>query len=82
MSIQDRVRETFGEGTSKNWLTIQDRLELFGVLAGAFVVLVGLGTLVGMPWTQYDSLAITIGRIIGTLGTIAVGLGIIWLVKT
>ncbi len=82
MSIQDRVRETFAGGDAESLLQVDDRLELLGVAAGLFVVLVGLGTLVGMPWAHYDSLAITLGRIVGTLGTIAVGLGIVWLTRT
>ncbi|PSP75132.1 hypothetical protein BRC81_16215 [Halobacteriales archaeon QS_1_68_20] len=63
-------------------LRADDRLELIGVLAGVFVVLVGLGTLVGMPWAHHSSIAITLGRVVGTLGTIAVGLGIVWLTRT
>lgn len=78
MSIEERVRKTF-DGDYGGWLEFDDRLELVGIAAGLFVALVGLGTLVGMPWTHQPSTTVAVGRIAGAVGTVAVGLGIVWL---
>lgn len=56
-----------------------DRLDALGVLVGVFVALVGLGTLVGMPW-QYGSSTVTmVLQILGALATVALGAGLVWL---
>lgn len=62
--------------------TFEDNLELMGVLAGAFLVLVGLGTLAGMPWRYNSSVIVSIGQVLGILATIAVGAGLVWLSQT
>lgn len=56
-----------------------DRLEVIGVIAGGFLVLVGLGTLVGMPWQHNDSAVVAAGQIFGSLATVAVGVWLAWL---
>ncbi|MFC7044342.1 hypothetical protein ACFQH6_01995 [Halobacteriaceae archaeon GCM10025711] len=60
-----------------------DRLGLLGTLAGAFLVLAGLGTLVGMPW-QYSGggAGVAVGQILGAIATVAVGAGLVWLVRS
>ncbi|QSG07604.1 putative membrane protein [Halapricum desulfuricans] len=60
---------------------MSDRLELFGTLAGALLVLIGLGTIAGMPWQTNGSLAASVLQLLGVLATIAVGAGLVWLVR-
>ena len=56
-----------------------DTLDVLGVLVGAFVALVGLGTLVGMPWQYTTSTVTMILQILGALATVALGVGLAWL---
>lgn len=71
-----------GNGLRDSLPTFEDDLELWGVLAGAFLVLVGLGTLVGMPWRYNTGILVSIAQLIGILATIAVGAGLVWLART
>ncbi|AHZ22920.1 hypothetical protein E6P09_02560 [Haloferax mediterranei ATCC 33500] len=50
------------------------------IAVGVFVVLVGVGTLVGAPW-RYASggVAIAALQIFGAVSSVAVGVGIAWL---
>lgn len=59
-----------------------DRLDVFGVLVGAFVALVGLGTLVGMPWQYGAGGVVTVLQIFGALAAVALGVGLAWLTHT
>lgn len=59
-----------------------DRLEPLGVAAGAFLVVMSLLTVVGMPWTTNGSIAVSILQLLGILGTVAIGVGLVWLVRT
>ena len=54
----------------------QDRLEPLGILAGALLVLFGLGTIVGMPWTTKGSLVVSVIQLVGVVAMIAVGVGL------
>jgi hypothetical protein len=57
----------------------EDSMEPLGVLAGAFLVLAGLGTVAGTPWTTNpDTLAVAL-KIIGSLATAALGAGLAYL---
>nr|WP_008577817.1 MULTISPECIES: hypothetical protein [unclassified Haloferax]ELZ68458.1 hypothetical protein C459_00055 [Haloferax sp. ATCC BAA-645] len=52
---------------------------------GAFLVLVGLGTLVGAPWRYAASESVVVVaafQILGSLSAIAVGVGVAWLEAT
>jgi len=60
-----------------NLFAYDDRLEALGVGVGAFVILVGLGTLLGMPWTTNEATGAAIVQTIGTLLTIGIGLVLI-----
>ncbi|MEF8773173.1 MAG: hypothetical protein V5A37_00450 [Halobacteriales archaeon] len=71
-----------GNGLRDSLPTFEDDLELWGVLAGGFLVLVGLGTLVGMPWRYNTGILVSIAQLIGILATIAVGAGLVWLART
>lgn len=56
-----------------------DTLEPLGIAAGGFLVLVGLGTVVGSPWTTNpDVLAVAL-QILGALATVALGAGLAYL---
>lgn len=59
-----------------------DSLDAYGVLVGAFVALVGVGTLVGMPWQYANSTAVTVLQILGALATVGIGVGLAWLAHT
>lgn len=58
------------------WL--EDPLLSIAVVVGVILVLAGLGTLVTAPWRYYGSTAVTVLRIVGTIGTILVGIGLIY----
>lgn len=60
----------------------EDTLEIAGLVIGAFLVLAGLATIAGTPWTYKNSIVLMLGQILGALGTAAVGAGIIWLTRT
>lgn len=59
-----------------------DSLDAYGVLVAAFLVLVGLGTLVGMPWQYSGSALVTVLQVFGALATIGVGVALGWLAHT
>lgn len=59
-----------------------DDLDVLGVLAGVFVALVGLGTLVGMPWQYGNSIVVTVGQILGAVSAVVIGLGLAYYVHT
>lgn len=56
-----------------------DSLSVLGVLTGLLLVLVGLATVVGMPWQYRGGAAVTVLTILGALGTALVGVGLAWL---
>jgi len=56
-----------------------DTLEPLGTAVGGLLVLMGLGTLVGMPWATNGDLAASAVQILGVLATMGVGAGLIWL---
>ncbi|WP_058828395.1 hypothetical protein [Haloferax sp. Q22] len=52
------------------------------VAVGAFLVLVGLGTLVGAPWRYAAAesvVAVAALQILGSLSTVVIGAGVAWL---
>lgn len=62
-------------------LSFDDRLDVLGVLAGAFVVVGALGSLLGAPWaTNPDTLAV-LAQLLGVVLTIAVGAALVWIVQ-
>jgi hypothetical protein len=54
-------------------IDFEDRLAVLGVLVGGFVIVVGLGTLLGLPWTTTESSTAAVAQIVGILATLAVG---------
>jgi hypothetical protein len=65
-----------------NRFEFQDRLEVLGVLAGAFVVIMALSTLVGLPWTTTESTTGAIVQVIGILLTLGLGIAVIVFTRT
>lgn len=58
-----------------------DRLEPLGVTLGAFLVVVALGTIAGMPWTTNGSVLVSAIQLLGIAGMIAIGVGLAWLAR-
>lgn len=56
-----------------------DRLEPIGLATGVFLVVMGLLTVVSMPWATNGSLAVSILQLVGIVGTVAIGVGLAWL---
>ncbi|MEF8814953.1 MAG: hypothetical protein V5A55_14240 [Halovenus sp.] len=48
-------------------VSYKDKLELLGVLAGAVLLLMALGALVGTPWSTARSTGIAVLRVVGIL---------------
>lgn len=74
--MQDRLR------TGLRGVEIDDRLELVGVAVGAALVLIGLATLLGTPWTHGGGIAVAVLQIVGSLATVGIGAGLVWLAQT
>ena len=56
-------------------LNISDRRELLGLVVGALLVLVGLGTVVGQPWARVSNVGVAGVQILGAL--VAIGIGVL-----
>jgi hypothetical protein len=61
-------------------IDFEDNLAILGVLVGAFVVVVGLGTLLGQPWTTTENTSAVVVQMVGILATI--GIGVLLIVLT
>lgn len=48
-------------------ISYDDRLELLGLVAAAFVAIVALGTLVGQPWATASGTAVGLVQTVGVL---------------
>jgi hypothetical protein len=59
---------------------LDDTLTPLGLAAGLFLVLVGLGTLAGTPWTSANGLAGVL-QTLGGLLAIALGAGLGWFLR-
>jgi ABC-type xylose transport system permease subunit len=60
----------------------EDTLELLGILFGAFVVVVGLGSLAGTPWTTTEKTTAVAVQTAGIFLTIAVGVVLVLVAYT
>jgi len=58
---------------------VDDRLGIYSVLVGAFLVLTALGTLAGQPWTTDPTVVITVIRLVGVVVVLGIGVGLLWL---
>lgn len=57
-------------------LDVEDRLEPLGILVGAILVLMALGTVVGTPWTTNASVVATLIQFVGVVAMIGVGVAL------
>lgn len=60
-----------------NPLTYEDKLEFIGLLAGGFVIIVALGTLLEPPWTTNEDTAAAMVQTFGVVLSVLVGLALI-----
>lgn len=60
-----------------NPFAYDDKLEVLGVLAGGFVIIVALGTLLEPPWTTNEETAAAIVQTVGVVLSVLVGIAII-----
>lgn len=59
-----------------------DRLEPLGIGFGVLLVLIGLATIVGTPWAHKSGGLVTgLGQGFGAVAAIAIGAGLLWLVR-
>jgi len=63
-------------------LGFTDKLEVLGLLVGAFLVLVGLGTLSGLPWETAASTIAGVTQVVGAIVTIGIGAALAWIART
>ncbi|WP_226011702.1 hypothetical protein [Halomicrobium salinisoli] len=56
-----------------------DTLEPLGIATGAFLVLVGLGTLLGAPWATNPNLGPVVVTVLGSLLSVVIGVGLAYL---
>jgi len=59
----------------------EDTLEPLGTGAGVLLILIGIATIVGMPW-EIKGIAAAGLQILGALGTIGIGGILVWLSRT
>jgi len=59
-----------------------DRLEPVGIAVGVLLVLIGLGTIAGTPWTVKGDMVASVLQIIGVALTIGLGALLVWLSRT
>ncbi|MFD1588021.1 hypothetical protein ACFR9U_13625 [Halorientalis brevis] len=63
-------------------LGFTDKLEVLGLLVGAFLVLVGLGTLSGLPWETAASTMAGVTQVIGAIVVIGIGAALAWIARS
>jgi hypothetical protein len=68
----------FGGQQMSDVFTFDDRLELVGFGLGVLLILIGIATILGQPWT-IKSIVPALLQIVGSLGAIAIGGVLIWL---
>ena len=62
-------------------LDVADRLEPLGIVAGALLVVFGLGTVVGQPWATKPIPAVLV-QLVGVVAMIGFGAGLVWISRT
>lgn len=62
-------------------LDFEDRLEPLGIVAGVLLVLFGLGTIAGLPWTT-KPIAPFLVQLVGVVAMVALGAGLVWISRT
>lgn len=59
-----------------------DRLEPLGIGLGALLVLIGIATIAGFPWANKGDILASVLQVVGVLGTIGIGVLLVWLSRT
>ena len=57
----------------------EDTMEPLGVAAGVFLVIAGLATVAGTPWTTNPDVVAVVITVLGSLATAALGAGLAYL---
>ena len=60
-------------------IQFEDKLEPLGILTGILLVFVGLGTLIGQPWTTANSTIALVLQFVGIVVTVAIGVALVGL---
>ncbi len=60
-------------------IQFEDTLEPVGILTGALLVLMGLGTLIGQPWSTTNDTVVLLLQLLGVVLTVGIGVGLAWL---
>jgi hypothetical protein len=60
---------------------VTERMEVVSLVVGALMVLAGLGTIVGQPWTQVTDMGVAVGNILGALTAIGIGVLLVLLAQ-
>lgn len=60
---------------------VDDPLEPLGIVGGVLLVVFGLGTLVGQPWTTKPIAAVLV-QFVGVMLMVGVGVGLVWIART
>jgi len=68
--------------THMDRLETTDKLEVLGITVGVLLVLIGLGTISGLPWETAQSGVAAVTQVLGALIAIGIGVGIAWLTRT
>ncbi|WP_227374932.1 hypothetical protein [Haladaptatus halobius] len=62
---------------------VSDSLEPLGGAFGVLLALVGLATLVGMPWAHKSgSVLLMLGQVLGALAAVGIGGALAWIART
>jgi len=56
----------------------EDRLEPLGITVGIFLVLVGVATIAGLPWTV-KPMTVALVQVLAAFGTIGIGAGLAYI---
>jgi hypothetical protein len=62
-------------------LDFEDQLEPLGILAGALLVIFGLGTIAGLPW-ETKPIAPFLLQLVGVVAMIAIGAALVWISRS
>lgn len=57
-------------------------LKPLGIVTGAYLILAGIGTVVGAPWATNNSAVLSALQLLGVLGTVAIGAALVWLLRS
>lgn len=65
-----------------NLTGFEDRLELYGLLAGVFLVIASLGMLTSQPWSTTTNTTAALVQVVGIVATLAVGVAIVLVTRS